>query len=154
MVRASSLPNWSWYLLDPFSSSNQSFHVGDSISSQMFLRQINPDGWDCYQCKLIVNLDGSKLNLRLPRILRVGLFAAIITAIVGSSLIGNAIMDSSMMNTVNSLRRASMILSMGESTFRSFWHRRQHALTNPCSCCCCRLCGNIPHPTALLSHAS
>ncbi|EAL23189.1 hypothetical protein CNBA5330 [Cryptococcus deneoformans B-3501A] len=48
----------------------------------------------------------------LSIILRVGLFAAIITAIVGSSLIGNAIMDSSMMNTVNSLRRASMILSM------------------------------------------
>ncbi|KIR30924.1 hypothetical protein I309_00276 [Cryptococcus deuterogattii LA55] len=52
------------------------------------------------------------LNLHLLSTLRIGLFAAILTAIVGSSLIGNAIDDSSMMDTVNALRRASMILSM------------------------------------------
>ena len=54
-------------------------------------------------------------ELDFIRLLRLMIFAAIITVIVGSAEISSALDNSSKLNTVKSLREASYIISLGQS---------------------------------------
>ena len=69
-----------------------------------------------------------------PRLLKNTLLAAIITAVVGASMISDALTDTDKMNTIRDLRRASAILALGESSGlrRAMYNAdRQLSLSSP-----------------------